>query len=173
MPKDLKKDRVKSGVQKLRANEEIQDPFFDMHSSPAAVGEIFQIVADSVEDLKQTWVAKAFSDAGLSPQNPFHWGYLMQNFAEAHYRQFEGGRPKTRIQNYVYHFRRTFAMLQRELPDATKEKLFAQFLERFGGRPPFTTLKKVSGVRTAYYELEKKRKRSRSGRKNLVKPRSK
>ena len=156
MPKNIQKKRIDDELAKLKDNKEIQQPLFDKETPAAASGEMFQLVADCVEDLGQIYVQKAFSDAGLSPENPFHWGYLMLVFAEAHYHVREGGRRATRTPDYTESFLMALETLARENPGAPRKKLFEEFVSRFGGQSPFKTIHKSAGVKNAYYELRKK-----------------
>jgi hypothetical protein len=149
------KDRVNLGLLRLKEDLEIQDPLFDLVSAAADVGEIFQLVADSLDDLGENSIGQAFSDSGLNPQSPFHWGYLLQLFAEAHYGGGKEGRPKTRTSQYRRIFKRRLKELQKKHSDEPRSKIFEKFALEFGGRAPFQTLKTEDGVKTAYYEMKK------------------
>jgi hypothetical protein len=155
MPAKGYKERVSLGLQRLKEDPEIHDPLFDSLSAAKDVGEIFQLVADSVGELGQNSILRAFLDSGFNPQSPFHWGYLLQVFAEAYYDCGKQGRPPTRTAQYKRIFKRRLNDLQKKLPGEPRSKVFEEFALKFGGHPPYQTLKTADGVKTAYYEMNR------------------
>jgi hypothetical protein len=93
MPAKNYKGRIEKNLKILTTDRFVQEvvdgPTAD-HSSN------FQMVAYELTDgfSKDTPLAKAFREAGLSPFDAFHWHALGDAFAEVHYTPGSSGRPK-------------------------------------------------------------------------------
>jgi hypothetical protein len=161
MPRKKYEERITKGLSSLKADPEISDPLFDRKSSPRKVGEIFQMLADDVDDLQSMNHLRAlFAESGFSPQNPFHCFYLMSELAKVHYTEGKRGRRIIRTREYRAKLRTMMKRLAAKYGDIGRLGLAKKFIEErshdFKGVKTegidddnFKTLKKARGVLSA------------------------
>jgi hypothetical protein len=148
MPKKQYKKRIEQGLTKFCADTEIQGAMFDRNSSAADVGDVFQMVADDFEDgACGESVKRLFRDAGFSPQNPFHFGYLIELLAEVHYTDGKRGRPITRTSERAKLMHEHLNALARENNEYRIKHLAKLYIEKCPDR--IRSLKTPGGVLTA------------------------
>jgi hypothetical protein len=159
--------RIDDGLAELRANEEIHGPHYDRDTAPEEIGELFQIVADLTEDLEPEGL-RLFRDAGLSPQNPFHFGYLVNTLASVHYSDGKIGHPPTREK-----FGARLAQQLQALADENHEYRIDELAKLYIRKcpDPIKSLKKATGVKSAIRGLGIKiKKPEREGRAKRRRP---
>jgi hypothetical protein len=138
------KKRIDDGLAGLRTDKHLDRKQYGPDTPAAKIGDLFQIVADLTEDFEEG--LQLFRDADLSPQNPFHFLYLVDMLAGVHYYDGKKGHPPTRA--------KFGAHLQQQLQaiaDEHKEYRIVPLAELYirECRNPIPSLKKIKGVVSA------------------------
>lgn len=150
------KKRIDAGLRRLRADEGVQGAMFDRESSSDEVGQIFQMVADTFDDLpSDNVVKKLFNDAGFSLQNPFHFGYLIHMLADVHYSDGTVGHPPTRITfgDQLSRELNELALKHNEYRVQTLAKLYVKRPNRIASLRTWQAVK--SAIRALHIKIEK------------------
>ncbi|XIA65700.1 hypothetical protein ACFIOY_05460 [Bradyrhizobium sp. TZ2] len=138
------KKRIDDGLTELLADKEIHGPHYSRDTAPEEIGELFQIVADLTEDLEPDGL-RLFRSAGLSPQNPFHFGYLINMLASVHYTDGKIGRPR-RGEKFA-HLVQQLQAIADENNEYRTDELAKLYLRKCPD--PIPSLKKWTGVKSA------------------------
>lgn len=154
MPPKPYRSRTNQKIRDLAQAPDVRDPepLFDRQTPPHEVGEIFQMIADFISDAPELPpdhpdfdpVARAFREANLDPQDPFHWHELLTEFTNVHYREGNRGRPISRDDNQLL---TDVLALAREHDEYRKSRLGKLLVDKFPDR--YKRLKTEGGVRSA------------------------
>jgi hypothetical protein len=141
--KDYKK-RIDDGLAGLRANRHIERRHYGPGTPAAKIGDLFQVVADLAEDLEEG--LQLFRDADLSPQNPFHFLYLVDMLAGVHYFDGKRGHPSTRVK-FGAHLQQQLQAIADEHNEYRIVPLAKLYIRKC--QNPIPSLKKYTGVVSA------------------------
>ncbi|KIU50802.1 MULTISPECIES: hypothetical protein [Bradyrhizobium] len=148
--------RVLTELASFKASRFLHEPFVNL-STHEEVGEVFAELVSQLRLKHMDPVRRAFDDTGLNPNNPFCWGELLSLFAKVHYTSGKEGRPLIRSLSYDERFAIDLYEVYRDTGKWKPVGLSLEFLNHHvSGRDIYKSLKKVGGVRSAIYALERR-----------------